>query len=97
MPKTTYEEAQSCPKCGQYGEHVATNPGPRDSKVETYHCKNEVCLWYGGSGWIVQVNRDGSIPERKKGMKEFPVLPDSQRQVFDDYLAALKAADEGAH
>jgi len=92
--QTTLEEARSCPRCKYYGELVATNPGPRRSKVYTYKCLTEVCPWYNTT-WIVQVNEDGTIPQRGKSAKEFPVLPDSNRQAYEDYLARLAAEDKG--
>jgi hypothetical protein len=71
MPDTKYEEAKRCPKCSTPGEVVATNPGPRrDSKVETIECMNDLCL-QAHERWIVQVNSDGTIPDRQKGPKEF--------------------------
>lgn len=90
---TTYEIARQCPKCGLYGELTRTDPGPRRSKIETYTCENEVCPWYG-TGWVVQINSDGSIPERKQGgVKAYPELPDAQRQAYDDYFKRLEAED----
>lgn len=88
--KTSYEKAKSCPICGEYGILEATNPGPRfGSKVETYLCDNQLCRWYK-TGWVVQLNKDGSIPDRRKGTKDFPVMPDSFRQAHEDYLEQLK-------
>jgi len=89
---TTYEEARQCPKCHQYGVHAQTDSGPRGSKIETYVCDNEICLWYQ-TGWVVQVNRDGSIPNRTEGPKEFPMLSDTHRQAHEDYLERLAAED----
>lgn len=94
--QTTFEQARMCPKCKHYGTLLGSVPGPRGSKVETYKCETEVCPWYNTS-WIVQINQDGSIPNRTEGPKEFPVLPDSQRQAYEDYLARLAAEDKGGH
>jgi hypothetical protein len=34
---------------------------------------NSNCRWFE-TGWVVQVNPDGTVPERKPGEKEFPKL-----------------------
>jgi hypothetical protein len=69
-----YEEAKRCPRCGQTGvkigdQPLASKPG---AKVESWRCENDLCLTKG-EGWIIQINRDGSIPNRQAGPKEFPV------------------------
>jgi hypothetical protein len=93
IEKTTHEEARSCPICGEYGELQTTTPGPRfGSKVNIYLCMNELCRWYN-TGWVVQINADGSIPNRKKGMKDFPDLKmpdDAMKNYFDRLIAEDK-------
>lgn len=71
MPDSTLEEARRCPECKEPGEIQQLLPGPRHSKVHVYECKNLRCKT-ANETWIVQVNRDGSIPNRNKGPKEFP-------------------------
>jgi hypothetical protein len=74
----TLDEASHCPKCGEPG---AVKPGyetiregrHRGAKVYIYMCTNERCVWLN-TGWTVQVNPDGTIPERVKGPKEHPQL-----------------------
>lgn len=82
------EEASRCPKCGIPGEDVGSIPGNKFGvKVHTIFCRNDRCRWFDTS-WIVQVNPDGSIPERKPGPAEFPALTGGQeaaaRRVLED-------------
>lgn len=83
----TIEEAIHCPRCQETGKEVKKYPSTRGSTIYVFHCQNEKCHWYG-TGWTVQVNRDGSVPERTKGMKEFPAL-----SVYDE-AAAKRILDE---
>jgi hypothetical protein len=93
---STIEEASKCPRCGAQGFNASMSQGRRGSKVYTYTCQNDTCSWYK-TGWVVQVNADGTIPERQAGPKEHP-KPDSyaeaiaKKQIED--LAA--AGDVGA-
>jgi hypothetical protein len=80
----TLEEAERCPKCSIPGMAGAKNPVPpsqigrRGVSVIVYTCKNERCNWYD-TGWTVQVNEDGSIPERKaEGPKQFEAYTPGQ-------------------
>jgi hypothetical protein len=87
MPDSTLELAKRCPDCKVPGDLQQVIPGPRRSKVNVYICKNERCKTTNET-WIVQINADGTIPERKKGPKEFP---NSQRmndmgKSYVDYL-----------
>lgn len=68
------EEASKCPKCCYTGEpgvpQASAKPGVT---VITYTCKNTLCKWYE-TGWLVQRNADGSIPEPSdvaRGPKQF--------------------------
>jgi hypothetical protein len=75
----TYEEAKRCPKCKQPGrlksvENPIVSPEDRvrfdiqrGAKVETYVCINERCRWFE-TGWVVQLNPDGSIPDRTQAL-----------------------------
>lgn len=72
---TTVEDAKRCPRCDQPGDQTVTTAGPKGSKLYTFVCNNRLCRWYS-TGWIVQVNADGSIPERKGGEKEFTTPKD---------------------
>lgn len=74
MAETTFEEAKRCPRCKFPGEETAVLPGDRGSKVHTLVCRTPGCPWEN-TNWIVQVQRDGSIPLRKTGDKDFPELP----------------------
>lgn len=80
------EEASHCPKCSQQGELTLQSAGPRvGSKALTYTCKNNLCLWFN-TGWVVQVNPDGTIPERKAGPKQFEKLTPGQETFARDVL-----------
>lgn len=90
MPDTTLEKARRCFKCGEPGELTQTLPGPKGRyKVQVYTCKNERCKIYDQTIRTVQVNRDGSIPVRPKGAKEFP-NPDRMNQLGASYLEYLQ-------
>lgn len=84
------EDVRKCPKCGCPGEHVQTHTSDKDSKVYIYRCTNDRCKWFSTS-WIVQVLKDGSIPERRKGDPEFPTMGPAARAVARHLL------EEAAH
>lgn len=76
------EEASACPICKQSGSVVRSDkqrtPSGKMATIDTYNCLNERCRWYG-TGWVVQLNDDGSIPTRnpnkKGGDREFDEMP----------------------
>lgn len=84
---TTIEEAERCPKCKVTGEHRNSTPGKNGATVRSYYCMNSRCSWFE-TAWIVQVNADGSIPERSAGAKDFAALTPGQeamaRRVIED-------------
>lgn len=67
------EDAKHCPKCDQPGTVVYQQVRPKGGKAFTYHCVNALCKWFQ-TGWVVQVNADGSIPDRTAGPKQFEQL-----------------------
>lgn len=87
----TFEEACRCPKCGQPGASTKQITHPSGTTIFTVLCENSLCLWYN-TGWLVQRNRDGSIPERERGPrgadKDFvPYTPEQEayaRRVLED-------------
>lgn len=85
----TIEEASRCPKCSEPGDHVNSTPATKGAVVRNYYCRNARCNWFNTS-WIVQVNADGSVPERKSGEKDFAPLTAGQeamaRAVIEDAL-----------
>jgi hypothetical protein len=84
----TIEDAKKCPKCDTPGERTGSHNGPKGSKVYNFNCTNQLCSWWG-TGWIVQVHSDGSVPERPPGgPKEFDALPmfDSTRERVEEEL-----------
>jgi hypothetical protein len=48
-------------------------------------CENKQCRWFGTT-WIVQVDKDGSIPIREQGAKQFPKLPEISEEKFQEQL-----------
>jgi hypothetical protein len=98
MSNTTFEEASKCPKCGEYGEESSKKP-TRDGRgrpieVITLLCRNASCKWFG-TGWFIQVNEDGSIPEAYSGVrnsdKHYPKLSqESASKIEDNILRQLE-------
>jgi hypothetical protein len=76
----TFDEAKRCPICKEVGNLTHTANGDAGSKIHTFTCQKSSCKWFN-TGWLVQVLRDGTIPERPKGESEFPSL---------DVFAALR-------
>lgn len=75
MTDTTYDEARRCPRCNELGSDEGSKSGPRGSRMHTIRCRNERCRWYNTT-YIVQVNRDGSIPPPETHRdKQFRALP----------------------
>lgn len=95
MPDSTLDEARRCFKCEELGELTKTMPGPRGRyTVHVYTCKNERCKIYNDTIRVVQVNRDGSIPMRSRGAKEFP-NPERMNSLGKRYLDYLQAEIDG--
>lgn len=111
MALTTYEEATRCPKCETPGKLVNTTRPPanartgieRGTKVETYECVNERCVYgpqkqmdLAGERWAVQINPDGTIPPKGaiyEQPKEYDIdrhTSTQQRQRARDMMAALE-------
>jgi hypothetical protein len=86
-----YEQATYCPKCGNKGALTSTHPHPErpGAKVEVWTCENQLCRW-GGTGWTIQVNSDGTIPERKVGPLQYPALTPGQETMARDYLKRIQ-------
>jgi hypothetical protein len=67
VPET--DVARMCWKCGQYGEEQGSKPaGNGNGKVTGYVCKTQGCNNYG-TGWVVQITRDGTVPDRTAGFR----------------------------
>jgi hypothetical protein len=65
--------------------------------VYTFHCDNNRCIW-NGTGWIVQVNEDGTIPKREAGgAKAFPALPGWVETAARDTIRKVVAEDGSEH
>ena len=81
-----------CPRCNMPGDLASSTPafktypdGRREhrGRTDNFVCRNERCRWYN-TGWIVQTLPDGTVPERKKGEKDFPVrTPESRTRARD--------------
>lgn len=70
------DEAKRCPKCDTPGM-----PNGADGRLLKFLCMNERCRWYS-TGWVVQVNPDGTVPETANPAKEFP-MSEFDRANFD--------------
>ncbi len=74
MAAPTLEEAGKCPRCQKPGEQGAPQPSAEPGvRVIPFTCRTEGCRWFN-TGWIVQLNPDGSIPEPSetpRGAKQF--------------------------
>lgn len=92
-----YEQATHCPICDQPGELSSTNsvPGFPGTKVEGWTCVNERCRWFT-TGWIIQINPDGTIPDRTAGPKQYQPLSPGQETAARDYLRAIQQEEEVA-
>lgn len=95
-----YETAKRCRKCDAPGLKVSSSRQRRERRgmctMEVYKCENVRCKWYDVT-WLVQLNDDGTIPERKKSNnpkdKEFPNAP-RMIQMGQGYMDLLKAEEE---
>jgi hypothetical protein len=82
VPSTPqFTEASKCPICHEPGAPTGQRPA-MDGRVHrgtafTFNCENERCRWKG-TGWVVQVLPDGSIPVDKRGPKKFETSPGAE-------------------
>lgn len=89
MSDSKLEEASRCPKCANPGREVRAIPSREKGVIHVYLCENSLCMW-SGTTWIVQVLPDGTIPDRKRGSKEFPKLPEGLAAVSEAEFEALQ-------
>lgn len=94
MPDTTFEKAKRCPRCSNPGEVVSIHPTDRGGKVHVIFCRTAGCKWQDTS-WLVEINRDGSIPVRSPGDKEFTELTETQKQMGRDMEQYYKSLGTG--
>lgn len=88
----TLEDATRCPKCSMPGDKRSSQSARRGSTVFVYACLNERCSWFDTT-WLVQVNADGSIPERTAGPKEYEPLTEFEKAAARRYLEDMQALD----
>jgi len=62
--RPTFENASRCPKCDTPGEDRKDDTGPKGSTLHYIYCVNSRCKWFD-TFWIVQVNKDGTVPPAK--------------------------------
>lgn len=86
---TTIDEAKRCPRCRNAGQETSASKGPKGETVIVYTCRTAGCRWEG-TGWVVQVNADGSIPERKPGPKMFEPMNKYQQAAAKRWLEQIK-------
>jgi hypothetical protein len=73
VPDTTIEEAQRCTTClfpGRVAQTMTPGHLPRGTRVLVVECPNDRCKFYL-ERWLVQINPNGTIPEYKRGPKQF--------------------------
>lgn len=101
----TLEEASRCPSCKETGEQYAVRPsGNPGNKVLMFRCKNSTCKFGSDPediGWIVELDREGNIPERKAGEKQFGlILPkgsaaeERAKKIAESYSRPVENLDE---
>ena len=94
--QTTFEEACRCPRCDKPGRPIKKQkaPGIPGALVHTIQCQSspEACKW-GGTTWLVQTNRDGSVPPPSNhlGKPKLYVGFEGHDQIARDIRAALEA------
>lgn len=86
MTDTTYDEARRCYKCEVPAalvkeEYIRKLGIPRGTKLHTFMCFNERCKLFNEVCRVVQVNPDGSIPDPRPHVKNFPKMPDRTEAV----------------
>lgn len=94
MPDTTFEERKRCPKCGTPGRESRMEKLRNESRLYTIMCVKEDCKWFD-TGWVVQVMKDGSIPERQPQEKDYPEMPTHVRNQAMRDIEMAKATNDG--
>lgn len=93
----TLEEAARCPRCSEPGKGDRKQSVANGSTLYYYVCENVQCRWWvggdNGGAWVVQVRRDGTIPERSTSDKEFPALDEFQKAYARRQIEDLKNQD----
>lgn len=85
MSDTTFEAAKRCPKCQEPGHQRHVERLRDGGKVFGLECKNQVCPWYD-TGWVVQVDKDGEIPDRM----DKPRAPTVHANISDEELERFR-------
>jgi len=100
---TTYEEAKLCPRCGKTGRVVritkTQNMKGKPVDLHLIACTTELCPWFETT-YVIQVNEDGSIPEKGSGLigsdKAYPKLSqESVSRIEDNIRRQLEAETSG--
>lgn len=95
----TFAEASKCPKCGFTGEAGPKTPTRKPGVFAVVcTCYNNGCRWFQ-SGWVVQINADGSVPdarERQPEDREPHMFPRVNPLLFNQRAAAMNAKAEQA-
>lgn len=117
MANASYEDAKRCPRCSSVGNEVSKVKAPGDAgrlrgaKIHTLECPSELCPARDmkknegrgeGFRWLVQVNRDGSVPVREAGEKQFELpgwVANQARRDIDEakYIASHPDAELDEH
>lgn len=92
----TFEDAGRCPKCDDPGRQgpasSAKNSRGMPVKVYVFTCMNEACQWFD-TGWTVQLNPDGSIPEHRAGPKQFPKMSRDTESFAREQIREIEQQD----
>lgn len=91
----TLDDAKHCPICSHIGkEHIKRRAANGNGMVHTYICMNELCRWYD-TGWTVQVQANGEIPQRDTGdrNKQFQPLSDGQQSMAQRMIDEAKGQE----
>lgn len=83
----TFEEARRCPICGNPGEDrkAIKSTAIAGAKLHYIYCVTQLCRWYD-TFWIVQVNKDGSIPP--------PTNHTGEKKVYEGFEGHDQKAEE---
>lgn len=81
----SFEEASKCPKCERAMVEVASQNIMKGGVIKTLECQNNLCLWFEERK-LVQIDKDGNIPVRGQGEKDFTPYTPSQQAALQQRL-----------
>jgi hypothetical protein len=96
MALASEDEARRCPSCKMTGEELRASRGPSGSTLHHMRCQQKRCRHFE-SGWIWQSRRDGTIPVREAGEREYPQIPNDHGRAQDYARGLLEGSKRGRH